>query len=290
MSYLIFAILIFGIFDSTLGNLEAVKDDELVELIRNEKYLIVLFTQKNCEECSNLENELIGLREVLVEEIDAWVVKVENSQMTRLYSPGSVEPVLVFFRHGIPLLYHGEPNEEEILQMFTANKEPVSKELTDETFEHLTQAGTGATTGDWFVMFYTSDCIECQRLQAIWEAVGAKIKSRTNIARVNRATTGAATARRFNIYEVPAFVFFRLGKMYRYNFGELDVDSLVTFAQNSYRHMKHESVPTPKTPFDDLIALIIVYLKDYPWLWQAGLGIFCIIVLEILRRIVMSRR
>jgi hypothetical protein len=26
--------------------------------------------------------------------------------------------------------------------------------LTDESFEHLTQAATGATTGDWFVKFY----------------------------------------------------------------------------------------------------------------------------------------
>ena len=28
------------------------------------------------------------------------------------------------------------------------------KILTDENFEHDTQATTGATTGDWFVMFY----------------------------------------------------------------------------------------------------------------------------------------
>lgn len=36
--------------------------------------------------------------------------------------------------------------------MFTENKEPTVKELTDDTFEHLTQASSGATTGDWFVM------------------------------------------------------------------------------------------------------------------------------------------
>ena len=27
-------------------------------------------------------------------------------------------------------------------------------ELTDATFEHLTQASSGSTTGDWFVEFY----------------------------------------------------------------------------------------------------------------------------------------
>lgn len=46
----------------------------------------------------------------------------------------------------------GPVNDELILHTFTNNKEPVSKELTDDTFEHLTQAATGATTGDWFVM------------------------------------------------------------------------------------------------------------------------------------------
>lgn len=39
-----------------------------------------------------------------------------------------------------------------MLTMFSENKEPTVKELTDDTFEHLTQASSGATTGDWFVM------------------------------------------------------------------------------------------------------------------------------------------
>jgi hypothetical protein len=44
------------------------------------------------------------------------------------------------------------PSEDLILHTFVSNKDPVVKELNDETFEHLTQAATGATTGDWFVM------------------------------------------------------------------------------------------------------------------------------------------
>lgn len=53
-----------------------------------------------------MENELIHIREDLVDSLSAWVVKVVNSQMLRLYSPGK-EPALVYFRHGIPLLYDG---------------------------------------------------------------------------------------------------------------------------------------------------------------------------------------
>lgn len=50
-------------------------------------------------------------------------------------------------------------------------KEPGVQELTDSTFEHLTQAATGATTGDWLVMFFTEECSLCRRLTAALETV-----------------------------------------------------------------------------------------------------------------------
>ena len=43
-------------------------------------------------------------------------------------------------------------------------------------------------------------------MDARWEAVGAKLKQRVNVARVNTKTTGASTARRFGVYEVPEFI------------------------------------------------------------------------------------
>lgn len=79
------------------------------------------------------------------------VVKVVNSPLVRLYSPSN-EPALVFFRQGTPLLYEGTLNGDEIFQKLHENRTPAVKELSDEDFEHLTQASTGATTGDWFIM------------------------------------------------------------------------------------------------------------------------------------------
>ncbi|KAG5863338.1 hypothetical protein JTB14_000247 [Gonioctena quinquepunctata] len=252
-------VIVFCIFLQALfqveGSLEVVQDEELMNLIRTEKYVVVLFSRKYCESCDNYENELATLREDLVETLNAWVVKVEDSQMTRLYSPNK-EPVIVFFRH--------------------ANKDPVTKELTDETFEHLTQVATGATTGDWFVMFYTPECVDCARLQARWEAVGAQLKSRLNIARVNRAYTGAATARRFEVVNVPSFILFRQGKMYRYNIQKFDVRSFVDFAQNWYKNVTPEKVPLPKSPFDDFVALTVDLLRENQWLWQVGFGTFIV--------------
>lgn len=53
---------------------------------------------------------------------------------------------------------------------------------------------------------YATNCVDCQRLQARWEAVGAKLKTRLNTARVNRQTSGKATSRRFGIVETPTFL------------------------------------------------------------------------------------
>ncbi|XP_050502706.1 thioredoxin domain-containing protein [Diabrotica virgifera virgifera] len=273
MKKIVICTILFYLFSIAQSNLEVVQDEELMNLIRTEKHVIVLFSRKYCESCDNYENELTGLREDIVETLNAWVVKVEDSQLTRLYSPDK-EPVLVFFRHGIPLLYDGPLNDELILHTFTTNKEPISKELTDNTFEHLTQAATGATTGDWFVMFYTSECIECTRLQARWEAVGAHIRSRINIARINKGGDGAITGRRFEVTNVPSFILFRQGKLYRYHLQKYDVQSLVDFAQSWHKNVTPEKVPVPKSPFDDFVAMVVEYMRENPWLWQLGGGTF----------------
>lgn len=86
----------------------------------------------------------------LKETIGAIVVKAVNSHMVNLYDP-TKEPALIYFRRGVPLLYYGENNVEDMVRMFSENREPAVKELADDNFEHLTQASTGATTGDWLV-------------------------------------------------------------------------------------------------------------------------------------------
>lgn len=59
-----------------------------------------------------------------------------------------------FINKNLKSLYHliGEPDENYIYGFLEKNQSPAVKELTDKIFEHMTQAATGATTGDWFVM------------------------------------------------------------------------------------------------------------------------------------------
>lgn len=114
-----------------------------------------ILAKKNCPECDKFEAQLSKIRDELRDNIPAEVAKITESQLVRLYSPKK-EPAVVFFRHGVPLLYDGTINAEEIYHNFEQNKIPAVKELTDDSFEHLTQAATGSTTGDWFILLYVS--------------------------------------------------------------------------------------------------------------------------------------
>lgn len=113
-------------------------------------FFFISAKKNNCGDCDKYENELFKVRDEF-SGFPAEIVKVIDSQMVRLYSPKK-EPAVVFFRHGVPLLYEGNINADEIFQKFDQNQTPTVKELTDDTFEHLTQAATGATTGDWLIL------------------------------------------------------------------------------------------------------------------------------------------
>lgn len=58
---------------------------------------------KDCEKCKKYENTLAQIREELVDTLNAWVVKVEGSNLVHIYDP-TKEPTLVMFRYGVPLL------------------------------------------------------------------------------------------------------------------------------------------------------------------------------------------
>eukprot|EP00961_Rhodomonas_salina_P134863 1814097-Rhodomonas_salina.1 len=65
-------------------------------------------------------------------------------------------------------------SEEAVVDI--GSKPETVKVLTNENFEHLTQASTGATTGDWFVKFYAPWCGHCKRLVQPWEELAQQLK------------------------------------------------------------------------------------------------------------------
>jgi len=245
--------------------LEDVSDADLVQMIKNSnEHVVVLFSKRNCEDCDKYEDQLLDLKVDVKETLNAHIVKTYNSHMTKLYSPNK-EPAIVFFRHGVPLLYSGHVDKDEIFQYFDENQIPTVKELSDVNFEHLTQASTGSTTGDWFLLFYSQTCIECQRLTAVWEAVGARLKNRMNVARINKDTIGSQTAKRFNVLKAPEFIFIRQGKFYRYEIPNNDIESFVSFAQEFFKNAKAEKILAASSPFEELVNWTVDLLKYGSW-------------------------
>jgi protein disulfide-isomerase-like protein len=106
-------------------------------------------------------------------------------------------------------------------------------ELTDETFEHLTQASTGATTGDWFIKFHAPWCGHCKRLEPTWNELAAKIGGKINIAKVN-VDDNPSTAERFDVKGFPTLIFLRRGKFYKFTSHDRALNDFVKFATETY--------------------------------------------------------
>lgn len=223
----------------------------------------LLLAKKGCVECQ-FEQSLVALREEFESALDAKVLKLESSQLQRIYDIQKKEAALVFLRRGVGLLYDGRDSADDIFDFFNDNRDPIVKELDDSNFEHLTQASTGSTTGDWLIMFYDNQCIDCNRLTATWESVGAKLKTRLNVARVNRGTKGILTAKRFKVENVPEFIFLRMGKYYRYNMKQFEIESFVGFATTWYTKLTPEKVAVPATPFENVVDFVVQRLKAVP--------------------------
>lgn len=301
MSFLIILVLLtLCRMEALNGELRVVGDEDLLQLIRTKEKLIVLFSKDNCATCVKFSKELENLEDDFFKHMNAETVETANSHIARLYSP-TKEPAVVFFRHGVPLLYNGEPNMHEMYPFFEQNQEPVVKELTDKIFEHITQVATGATTGDWLVMFYGASCVECQRLHAVWEGVGAALRGRINVARVDASVAGANTAKRFKVNKLPTFLFFRLGKVYKYDLPKTDIKSFTGFAQDWYKNAKGEPVAVLSSPFDDLvdfcveqikhtITLALEVLNEHPWIWQIGLVGFGLVAITAIIALIKAER
>nr|SVE77073.1 EOG090X0856 [Daphnia lumholtzi]SVE78304.1 EOG090X0856 [Daphnia lumholtzi]SVE78932.1 EOG090X0856 [Daphnia lumholtzi] len=221
---------------------------QLEKLIGNEKFVIVLF-----RDASPLVSNFTSGKDV-------------------------GKPLVVYFRHGVPLLYDGPLNDEVMLETFVQNKEAVVSHLNDDSFEHLTQAASGATTGDWFVMFYRDDSQPCVKFLAKWEYIASQLKGRINLAKVNIKDDGISTGSRFSVDQVPAFLFFRQGKIFNYDLPKLDSKAFQDFALGWYKNVPSKNVPSPKTPFDELVDRAVFMLKENPLILPAA-GIALILIL-----------
>lgn len=83
--------------------------------------------------------------------------------------------------------------------------------LTDDNFEHTTQAATGQTTGTWFVSFCSPSARACKDLAGPWDELGRELLQAQPPAFVSTVDPHAspALARRFAISTLPTLLLFR---------------------------------------------------------------------------------
>lgn len=160
----------------------------------------------------------------------------------------------------------------------SSNEPSAVIELDDSNFEHLTQATTGATTGDWFVAFVAPWCGHCKRLHPTWEELAKELKGMINVARLD-ATANEYTASRFNIRGFPTIKFLRQGKMYDYN-GARTVEALKEFALDQSKRGEGKPIPPPITFLQMLRLEVETLAQDVKMLvmrkTDATVLIFCL--------------
>jgi len=140
-------------------------------------------------------------------------------------------------------------------------------QLNEQNFEHLTQAATGATSGDWLVNFCKDSVPRCSRVETTWARLAVQLAAsreakglpRINVAAVNTQESNWLT-KRFGIQSVPVVLLFKGGVMYSYHGGSFSVDRLMQFAERDFERASRTLVPPEphvSTPHDQTFLITI---------------------------------
>jgi len=211
-----------------------------------QKLLVVFYRDENCLKCKDVLDslyDLLGQPEMSGVQIG----KSNDKQLIRKVGVTNF-PSLAYLRDKSHVFYDGDFQLEDMVQWSMMASKKTLKWLDDDSFEHLTQASSGATTGDWLVAFYTD---RCKEILPMMETLGVRIQGKTNVAKVN-AAANYDLVDRFNIKTCPEVILFKSGKMYRYTLNLHDAASLKNFVNGFYKNVKAETVPVPGTTFDHL--------------------------------------
>lgn len=238
--------------------------------------LAVLFTEKccKCTDCVEAEVLLGGMSKQLEDNLGILVVRLRKPDLRSQYGIKKV-PALVYIRKNKAALYDGAFEIDSLYGWLQENMEPMTVDLDDHSFEHLTQASTGATTGDWLVIFHDGSCCKNKELLYL-ENAGIKLRNRVNVANVN-VKESPETSVRFRIQQCPSIIFFRHQKMYRFSLPDVTTTTLVRFAGGFYKNSKAENVPLPPSAFDKFTDKVaertIQFYNDYWYILLVGLAL-----------------
>ena len=126
-------------------------------------------------------------------------------------------------------------------------------QLDVKNFEHLTQASTGATTGDWLIKFYAPWCGHCRKMEPTYEQVADMLHGEVNVARVD-VPANRELGTRFDVKGFPTIKFLSKGKVYDYA-GRRTAQDMVEFARGGYQIQQPQDVQPAMGMFGEIIAV-----------------------------------
>lgn len=276
-------VLVLLILRTNCAVLKTISNQDLNFVINANEYLLVIFVEPDCQPCKNAEIEIGQLATSISESlIEVTFIRVASTEIPRSFGISS-KPTILFYRHTKPIIYDGLTLAPDIEEWISQNLESSLKILTENNFEHLTQAATGATTGDWMVGFCDSTLKSCQNLQAILDTAATKLSGQQNVAYVDTATN-PLLVERFSLHKDFSILFFRLGKMYEYSIDKIDIATLTSFAQGWYKNFESKSIPIPPSPFDQLVTSIAQIIKHHYTIVWTSMGCIALLLLALLWR------
>ncbi|CAI5742432.1 unnamed protein product [Peronospora destructor] len=145
-----------------------------------------------------------------------------------------------------------------LIQLISASNVIV---LTSADFEAKTQAGSGATTGDWLVEFYAPWCGHCKKLAPIYEQVADNLKGQANVAKVD-VTDNAELGKRFGIRGFPTVLLFSHGKSYKFG-GKRTLEELLVFTRGGFKNVAGEVVNASPGLLDFAIEQMLHVKNDF---------------------------
>uniref|UniRef100_A0A7S2HM62 Thioredoxin domain-containing protein n=1 Tax=Haptolina brevifila TaxID=156173 RepID=A0A7S2HM62_9EUKA len=185
--------------------------------------------------------------------------------MTTLFGARRAAWIAALVSTAVLAQYEHEATEQQIAEELAFGASVV--ELDEQNFEHLTQAATGATSGDWLVLFCKESVPRCAKVATNWEKVAktlASSREAKGLPRINVATVDTGTSswlrKRFSIQSVPVVHLFKGGVMYSFQGSGFSVDRLVQFAESDFERSSRMLVPPEPhvaTPHDQTFLITI---------------------------------
>ncbi|CAF1192284.1 unnamed protein product [Rotaria sordida] len=253
-------------------------EEQLNDFIQSSSFNVLVFVDKqqcnneNDDKCHQQRNQLEQIRDLCTSGNIQFALSTNTTIAEKHFNIYGSFPQICFFRNGFPIIYSGSlSNMDTIQEWFSEVREQLTHVLHDKTFEHDTQAATGSTTGDWFILFKKTN--DSRGLIPVWEAISLHFRNRVIFAYVN-VDTNPIIQKRFHLFHLPTIILFKQGKMYRYESASWKQTAFVEFIENGYQKVKGEIVPVEPNAFslfsEKAAKIIPMYLVVIPMVCLAA--------------------